>query len=74
MAVVLGDAPDPPMNLSWGNLSKKRESLSETYESLSDVGIDLEFEREGEGEWAGDSTIISSPDTQTRRNRNCAGS
>jgi hypothetical protein len=34
-----------------GDLRKKRESLSRTYESLTDVGIDLEFEREGE--WAG---------------------
>ncbi|GGE94418.1 hypothetical protein [Mycetocola zhadangensis] len=51
MAVVLGDPPDPPINLSWGDPSKKNESLSRTYESLTDLGIDLEFEREGE--WAG---------------------
>ena len=48
MAVVLGDPPDPPISLSWGDLSKKHESLSRTYESLSDVGIDLDFLREGE--------------------------
>lgn len=51
MAVVLGDAPEPPISLVWGDPSKKKEFVSETYESLTDVGMDLEFEREGE--WAG---------------------
>jgi hypothetical protein len=50
MAVVLGDAPEPPINLSWGDFGKKKESLSETYESLTDVGMDFEFLREGEWE------------------------
>jgi hypothetical protein len=50
MAAVLGDAPDPPISLSWGDLSKKKESLSRTYESLTDVGMDLDFIREGEWE------------------------
>ncbi|AWB86086.1 hypothetical protein [Mycetocola zhujimingii] len=50
MAVVLGVPPAPPISLSWGDLSKKRESLSRTYDSLTDVGIDLQFLREGEWE------------------------
>lgn len=48
MAALLGVAPEPPISLVWGDLSKKKESLSRTYDSLTDLGIDLQFLREGE--------------------------
>ncbi|WP_411720344.1 hypothetical protein, partial [Mycetocola sp.] len=69
MAVILGNAPEPPINLSWGDLTKKREYLSRTYESLTDVGMDLKFEREGEGEWEGSEPAPVFTDRVGRRFR-----
>ena len=41
MAVVLGSPPHPPIRLRW-------EDLDRSYDSLSDVGVDLQFVMERE--------------------------